>query len=298
MQRAWQYLNPAIASTSVLFREINRDTGKFTNFLVKSSNLVTTIAQRRNDLSGLVRHLATTTEALASQKTALGQSIQRLPGFMALADTTFVNLRNALDDVKPARRRLEAGGAEAPEAARPAQAAGRGLGADGPRPRQHHPPAGCQQRPHRARPARRPARPGHGPQCQRRRQEPPRCVPAVGHRAQRLDPRAGHRPAVRGRPHRLVRGIHASGLDRRQRRHQPRRPGVRPHLDRGLADAADSDRPHRLPAPVPGRRLAEREGAADDRAGRPVPGLDGARRRPGTPRSGFPCNPSQVPTGP
>ena len=59
------------------------------------------IAQRRSDLSALVQHLATTTEALANQRTALGTSIQRLPGFMAQANTTFVNLRNALDDVKP-----------------------------------------------------------------------------------------------------------------------------------------------------------------------------------------------------
>jgi phospholipid/cholesterol/gamma-HCH transport system substrate-binding protein len=101
IQRAFDYLNPAIASTSVLFREINRDTSKFTNFIVKSSNLVSDIAQRRADLSGLVQHLATTTGALASQHSALGQSIQRLPGFMALADTTFVNLRSALDDVQP-----------------------------------------------------------------------------------------------------------------------------------------------------------------------------------------------------
>jgi phospholipid/cholesterol/gamma-HCH transport system substrate-binding protein len=101
MQRAWQYLNPAIASTSVLFREINRDTGKFTRFITKSGNLVSDIAQRRSDLSALVQHLATTTEALANQHTALGTSIQRLPGFMAQANTTFVNLRNALDDVKP-----------------------------------------------------------------------------------------------------------------------------------------------------------------------------------------------------
>ncbi len=61
IQRAWQYLNPAIASSSVLFREINRDTSKFTNFIVKSGNLVSDIAQRRSDLSGLVQHLATTT---------------------------------------------------------------------------------------------------------------------------------------------------------------------------------------------------------------------------------------------
>lgn len=100
-QAAFAYLNPALASSSMLFREINRDTGKFTNFIVKSGNLVSDIAQRRTDLSGLVVHLASTTEALAAQHTALAQSIQRLPPFMKLADTTFVNLRNALNDVKP-----------------------------------------------------------------------------------------------------------------------------------------------------------------------------------------------------
>jgi phospholipid/cholesterol/gamma-HCH transport system substrate-binding protein len=100
-QAAWQYLNPAVASSSVLFRELNRDTGKFTNFVVKSGHLLGDIAQRQSDLSGLVEHLNTTTQALASQHVALGQSIHRLPGFMRLANTTFVNLRSALDDLKP-----------------------------------------------------------------------------------------------------------------------------------------------------------------------------------------------------
>ena len=100
-QAAWQYLNPAVASSSLLFRELNRDTSKFTNFIVKSGNLVSDIAQRQSDLSGLVAHLNTTTQALAAQHTALGQSLQRLPGFMRLANTTFVNLRSALDDLKP-----------------------------------------------------------------------------------------------------------------------------------------------------------------------------------------------------
>jgi phospholipid/cholesterol/gamma-HCH transport system substrate-binding protein len=99
-QAGWQYLNPAIASASVLFRELNRDTGRFKNFIVKSANLVTDIAARQADVSGLVSHLSTTFQALAAQNVALGQSIQRLPGFMALADTTFVNLRHALDDVQ------------------------------------------------------------------------------------------------------------------------------------------------------------------------------------------------------
>jgi phospholipid/cholesterol/gamma-HCH transport system substrate-binding protein len=100
-QAAFAYLNPAIAASSMLFRELNRNTGQFTNFIVKTGNLVTDLASRSTDLSGLIQHLATTTEALASQRTALAQSLQRLPGFMRLANTTFVNLRNALDDLKP-----------------------------------------------------------------------------------------------------------------------------------------------------------------------------------------------------
>jgi phospholipid/cholesterol/gamma-HCH transport system substrate-binding protein len=100
-QIAWQYLNPSIAATSMLFREINRDPQNFTNFLVKTGQLVTTIAQRHSDLSALVQHLSVTTGALASQNVALGEAIRRLPVVMRLANTTFVNLRNALDDVTP-----------------------------------------------------------------------------------------------------------------------------------------------------------------------------------------------------
>ncbi len=99
VQLAWQYLNPAIATSSMLFGELNRDTNNFTHFIVNSSHLVTDLAQRQSDLSGLVSHLSTTFSALASQQTALGESIQRLPGFLRLGNTTFVNLRNALTDL-------------------------------------------------------------------------------------------------------------------------------------------------------------------------------------------------------
>jgi phospholipid/cholesterol/gamma-HCH transport system substrate-binding protein len=95
-QLAWEYLNPAIASSSVLFAELNRDTSKFTRFIVTSSNLVTDLADRQASLSGLVSHLSTTFSALASQQVNLGSSIQRLPPFMRETNTTFVNLRNTL----------------------------------------------------------------------------------------------------------------------------------------------------------------------------------------------------------
>ncbi|MGN6169078.1 MAG: MlaD family protein, partial [Solirubrobacteraceae bacterium] len=100
-QAAFQYLNPAVASSSALFRELNRNTGDFTNFITKTGKLVSDVATRSSDLSGLVSHLSTTTQALANQRIALGQSLQRLPGFMRLANTTFANLRGALNDLKP-----------------------------------------------------------------------------------------------------------------------------------------------------------------------------------------------------
>jgi phospholipid/cholesterol/gamma-HCH transport system substrate-binding protein len=98
---AWAYLNPAVAASSMLFREVNRNTPQFTNFLVKTSRLVTNVARRSADLTGLVGHLSTTTGTLADERVPLGQSLRALPGFMRLANTTFVNLRSALDDLTP-----------------------------------------------------------------------------------------------------------------------------------------------------------------------------------------------------
>jgi phospholipid/cholesterol/gamma-HCH transport system substrate-binding protein len=68
---------------------------------LKSGKLLSDIAVKQAYLTALVKNLGVTRQALASQKTALGQAIQQLPGFMALADTTFVNLRGSLDQLTP-----------------------------------------------------------------------------------------------------------------------------------------------------------------------------------------------------
>jgi phospholipid/cholesterol/gamma-HCH transport system substrate-binding protein len=95
------YLNPSLAASSTLFRELNRDTPLLERFVVSSSQLMTNIADRKDDLAGLVDDLATTTTAIGNQKKALAESIGRLPGFERRANTTFVNLRAALDDLDP-----------------------------------------------------------------------------------------------------------------------------------------------------------------------------------------------------
>jgi phospholipid/cholesterol/gamma-HCH transport system substrate-binding protein len=97
----WAYLNPALAASDRLFREVNLDTPLLERFITASDKLVTDVAARRDELSGLVDHLATTTTALGRQSRALGQGIDGLPDFMRRANTTVVNLRATLDDAAP-----------------------------------------------------------------------------------------------------------------------------------------------------------------------------------------------------
>jgi phospholipid/cholesterol/gamma-HCH transport system substrate-binding protein len=101
LQRGVHYLNPALSTGSRLFQELTRDDALLERFLVDSGSLVNALAQRREDLTGVVGNLSATFGALGRQQDALAESVQRLPPFMRRADTTFVNLRSALDDVDP-----------------------------------------------------------------------------------------------------------------------------------------------------------------------------------------------------
>lgn len=98
---AFRYLNPALASSASLFQEINRNSALLDRFVVRTAGFVGDVAERDDDLAGLISNLATTSTALANQRRALGESIERFPTFMRKTNTTFVNLRAALDDLDP-----------------------------------------------------------------------------------------------------------------------------------------------------------------------------------------------------
>jgi phospholipid/cholesterol/gamma-HCH transport system substrate-binding protein len=113
LRQGIHYLNPALSTGSRVFRELTRDEPLLKRFVVDSAMLVNALAERRGDLTGVVSNLNATFGALGSQQAALAESVERLPPFLRRADTTFVNLRAALDDVdplvdaaKPAVRRL------------------------------------------------------------------------------------------------------------------------------------------------------------------------------------------------
>ena len=76
----FRYLNPALSTSSRLFNELTKDQPLLEAFIKDSSKLVTTLASRKDDLSGLIGNLNTTTRALGNQKTALAAAVGEFPG--------------------------------------------------------------------------------------------------------------------------------------------------------------------------------------------------------------------------
>ncbi len=98
---AFQYLNPALASTSRLFGELDRNKPDLERFITATASLTTDLSARDDDLAGLVTNLGTTMRALATERESLGSSLDQLPTFLRRTNTTFVNLRASLDDLDP-----------------------------------------------------------------------------------------------------------------------------------------------------------------------------------------------------
>ena len=139
------YLNPALSTGARLFGELSRDDRLLQRFLVQSSDLVTALAQRRRNLQGAVSNLATTFSALGRQKEALAESVDRLPPFLRRANSTFVDLRAALDDVDPLGERREARGRAPAAVPRPGAWLRPRRRAHHPRPLPHDPHTGRRQ---------------------------------------------------------------------------------------------------------------------------------------------------------
>jgi phospholipid/cholesterol/gamma-HCH transport system substrate-binding protein len=97
----YKYLNPGLSTTQRLLAELTRDQQVFTRFLVDGSRVVNAIAERRNDLSALTSNANQALGAIARENDALDRTLVALPPALRQANTTFVNLRAALDDLDP-----------------------------------------------------------------------------------------------------------------------------------------------------------------------------------------------------
>jgi len=98
---ALKYLNPALSASARFFDELSRNDDELERFVVQTAELMTDVSAKREDLAGIVQHFGAVSNTLAQRDAALGESINRLPDFLRKSNTTFVNLRAALDDLDP-----------------------------------------------------------------------------------------------------------------------------------------------------------------------------------------------------
>src|SRR5215217_3460835 len=97
--KAAEYFNPFLSTSRRLVNQLTQDEGTLTDFIVNSSRAVTAVAERREDLAGLVGNTNATAAAIGQENVALARALELLPTTLRRANTTFVNLRATLDDL-------------------------------------------------------------------------------------------------------------------------------------------------------------------------------------------------------
>jgi phospholipid/cholesterol/gamma-HCH transport system substrate-binding protein len=100
-KRAYEYFGVGLNRAGALVHELNSDEHLFARFLVASSRLSTAVSERGEELSSAISNASNAFGAIASQNAALDRGLRLLPPTFRQANTTFVNLRAALDDLEP-----------------------------------------------------------------------------------------------------------------------------------------------------------------------------------------------------
>jgi phospholipid/cholesterol/gamma-HCH transport system substrate-binding protein len=99
LQGALRYFGPALETTSQVMRELSADQEVFNRFIVDASRFVTALSERSQDISGFVGNTNTVMSAIGDENAELSRALEFLPGTLRSANTTFVRLRAALDQL-------------------------------------------------------------------------------------------------------------------------------------------------------------------------------------------------------
>jgi phospholipid/cholesterol/gamma-HCH transport system substrate-binding protein len=97
----YKYFGPALNRTNAFIGELTADQRLLERFVVSSSKLATAIAARGENLSSAFGNANAAFSAIASQNERFSQTLRLLPPVFRQSNTTFVNLRAALDDLDP-----------------------------------------------------------------------------------------------------------------------------------------------------------------------------------------------------
>jgi len=98
---AYKYFGVALNRTSAFARELNADQRLLSRFIVSSARLTTAVAGRGEQLSSAVSNATTAFDAIASQNQNFDAALRELPPVLRQSNTTYVNLRAALDALEP-----------------------------------------------------------------------------------------------------------------------------------------------------------------------------------------------------
>jgi len=99
--KTFKYSGAAFSSTQRLMAELSDQDAKLGEFVKNTGGLMTTLAEVSPTLTDLVSNANTALGAIASENESLSLALQELPPTLRQANTTFINLRAALDDVEP-----------------------------------------------------------------------------------------------------------------------------------------------------------------------------------------------------
>jgi phospholipid/cholesterol/gamma-HCH transport system substrate-binding protein len=98
---AYKYFGTALNRTGAFARELNADQRLLSRFVVSSARLTTAVAGSGEQLSSAVGNATTAFNSIASQNENFDATLRELPPVLRQSNTTFVNLRAALDDLEP-----------------------------------------------------------------------------------------------------------------------------------------------------------------------------------------------------
>jgi phospholipid/cholesterol/gamma-HCH transport system substrate-binding protein len=100
-RRTYKYFAPSLQAGERLLAELNYDQAALSRFLAKGGQVFGALAERRDDLAALTQNANQALGAVAAENESFDQALAALPPAMRQANSTFVNLRAALDDLDP-----------------------------------------------------------------------------------------------------------------------------------------------------------------------------------------------------
>jgi len=99
--KTFKYSGASFSSTQRLMAELSDQDAKLDEFVENTGGLMTTLAEVSPTLTQMVSNANTALGSIASENESLSLALQELPPTLRQGNTTFVNLRAALDDVQP-----------------------------------------------------------------------------------------------------------------------------------------------------------------------------------------------------